>query len=183
MNRATANLENDHLQILQLIAVMEEIVKEIEPNVSHLEEVVALIRQFADGLHHHKEEELLFPLMANNGFSPTQGPVAVMLAEHEQGRIYVRNMAENIDLYKNGQTRNLAFIYSNMLGYTELLTNHIAKENNILFRMADKVFTRENQESLLGAFHAIDSGSVGGISAEDCVIRIKALTNIYLKTN
>ena len=56
MDRATQNLENDHQHILKLIEVMEAIVKITEPTISHLEEVVALIRQFADGLHHAKEE-------------------------------------------------------------------------------------------------------------------------------
>ena len=40
MNKATRNLENDHLHILKLIKVMQELVKETEPNVSHLDEVV-----------------------------------------------------------------------------------------------------------------------------------------------
>ena len=51
MERATQNLENDHQHILKLIAVMEEIVRQGEPNISHLEEMVELIRKFADGLH------------------------------------------------------------------------------------------------------------------------------------
>ena len=126
MERATENLENDHQHILKLIDVMEVMVKLPEPNISQLEEIVNLIRQFADGLHHAKEENLLFPMMAEKGFSPNQGPVAVMLMDHEQGRGFVKNMAENIQLYKSGQSNALTLIYSNMLGYTDLLSNHIA---------------------------------------------------------
>lgn len=181
MNRATENLENDHRQILLLISVMEEMVKQSEPNVSHLEEVVTLIRQFADGLHHAKEENLLFPLMEEKGFSPYQGPVAVMLAEHAQGRAYVKNMAESIEQFKEGKRQHLAFIYSNMLGYAELLSNHIAKENNILFRMADNVFTAENQETMLIQFAGIDNPTAGS-NAGDYVERIQNLAGIYLKT-
>lgn len=181
MKRATENLETDHQHILLLIEVMEELVKISEPNVSHLEEVVTLIRQFADGLHHAKEENLLFPLMEEKGFSPVQGPVAVMLAEHTQGRAYVQGMAENIEHYKNGQKQHLAFIYSNMLGYTELLSNHIGKENNILFRMADNVFTQENQETMLNQFASIDQGG-GGPSAAEYIQRIKILSHIYLNS-
>lgn len=180
MKRATENLENDHQHILQLIDVMEQMVKIAEPNVSHLEEIVTLIRQFADGLHHAKEEKLLFPLMEEKGFSPLQGPVAVMLAEHDQGRNFVKSIAENIELYKNGQTQNLAFIYASMLGYAELLSNHISKENNILFRMADNAFTRENQETLLIEFSTIDKGTNDGPSATDYANRIGILSDIYL---
>lgn len=183
MERATQNLENDHRHILKLIDVMEQLVKYPEPNIAHLEEVVRIIRQFADGLHHSKEENLLFPLMAEKGFSPEQGPVAVMLMDHEQGRGYVKNMAENIQLYKNGQKDSLLLIYSNMLGYTDLLSNHIAKENNVLFRMADNVFTPENQQSLLEKFSVIDAGSETGVSGNEYVKRIEILASQYLKTN
>ena len=183
MERAAQNLENDHLHILRLINVMEAMIKLPEPNISHLEEVVNLIRQFADGLHHMKEENLLFPLMAQKGFSLQQGPVSVMLMDHEQGRVYVRGMIENIQLYKTGQLSALNLIYTNMDGYSELLTNHIAKENNVLFRMADNVFTTEDQQSLIKKFSVIDAGSDTGISGNDYIKRIENLAIQYLKTN
>ena len=181
MNKATRNLENDHLHILKLIAVMQEMVKETEPNVSHLDEVVTLIQQFADGLHHAKEEILLFPLMAEKGFSMQQGPIAVMLSDHEQGRKFVRNMDESIHLYKNGESSALKQIYAYMLGYADLLNNHISKENNVLFRMADNVFTSENQQSLLDQFLLIDAGSTTGVPGDVYVGRIETLATQYLK--
>ena len=183
MNTATQNLENDHKHILKLIDVMEAMVKLPEANVFHLEEVVELIRKFADGLHHAKEETLLFPLLAEKGFSMQQGPVAVMLMDHEQGRAYVKGIAENILLYKKGQLSALKQVYANMDGYADLLINHISKENNVLFRMADNVFTAENQQSLLAQFSLIDSGSTTGVTGHDYVNQIESLANQYLKTN
>ena len=35
-----------------------------------------------------------------------------------------------------------------MRGYIVLLRNHIAKENNVLFRMADNVLSEEEQQEL-----------------------------------
>jgi hemerythrin-like domain-containing protein len=183
MNTATQNLENDHISILKLIDVMEAMVKLPDANVSHLEEVVDLIRKFADGLHHAKEETLLFPLMAEKGFSMKMGPVAVMLMDHEQGREYVRGIVENIQLFKAGQLSALNLVYSNMSGYSELLSNHISKENNILFRMADNAFTIDDQQSLLTRFSFIDSGSGSGPSGPDYIKRIETLANQYLQSN
>jgi hemerythrin-like domain-containing protein len=183
MDRATQNLENDHLHILKLIAVMAEMVKSPLPDTSHLEEVVELIKQFADGLHHAKEEKLLFPLMAEKGFSLQQGPVAVMLQDHEKGRTYVKGMTEGIKIYRMGQREATGLIYFNMLGYAELLTNHIQKENNILFRMADNAFSTEEQQLLLLQFQQIDKGSLTGIPAGVFQLRIDSLAHQYLKLN
>lgn len=179
MKTATQNLENDHVQILRLIEVMERITKSADPNVEHLETIVKVIREFADGLHHAKEEQLLFPLMVEKGFSNQTGPVAVMLHDHTEGRNFVKGIAENISLFRQGNQNALQGVYTNMLGYADLLKNHIAKENNVLFRMADKVFTVAEQESLLLDFVTVENKKENGQSKDDYVALIDTLAGIY----
>src|SRR5512146_1876386 len=58
---------------------------------------VTFIRELADGVHHGKEEEVLFAAMVEAGFPRQAGPVGVMLAEHTEGRRLVsilRGLAE-----------------------------------------------------------------------------------------
>jgi hemerythrin-like domain-containing protein len=179
MNTATKNLEDDHVHVLRLIDVMEHITRSKNPDISHLESIVEIIRNFADGLHHAKEENLFFPLLAERGFSTTQGPVAVMLHEHVQGRNFVKGIADNITLYKNGNKAGLDEIYRNMSGYAELLRSHISKENNILFRMADKALSDVDQQNLFARFDAIEKNRNPGTRAEDYIERIKILASFY----
>jgi hemerythrin-like domain-containing protein len=87
--------------------------------------------------------------MSEKGFSMHSGPVAVMLNDHEAGRSYVRGIAGGITAYESGNLAEKKVIYANMLGYAELLKNHIAKENNILFRMTDNCLSDEEQKSFL----------------------------------
>lgn len=155
MNSATKDLENDHVNILHLLDVMEKITKDNIPDIADLEAVVYLIRNYADGFHHAKEEQILFPSLSEKGFSQQQGPVAVMLSEHTQGRNYVKGMADSIALLKQGDKSVLEQVFLNMTGYVNLLRNHIAKENNILFRMADKVLTAEDHTELLKKYSAV----------------------------
>jgi hemerythrin-like domain-containing protein len=61
MNSATKNLENDHVYILRLIDVMEKVTNINRPDIPDLETIVNLIKNYADGSHHAKEENLLFP--------------------------------------------------------------------------------------------------------------------------
>jgi hemerythrin-like domain-containing protein len=177
--KATEDLENDHVHILRLCDVMERMSDNDNIDPAQLENVVSLIRNFADGLHHKKEEDLLFPKMAEKGFSPTQGPVAVMLHEHEEGRKYVRGIAENIPLYISGDKGALKTIVSNMVGYAGLLKNHIAKENNILFRMADNALSGDEQEALLVEFGEAEKSLAPGGSASAFISRIDELAKIY----
>jgi hemerythrin-like domain-containing protein len=158
---------------------MEKITESAAPDVGHLELVVKIIREFADGLHHAKEEQLLFPLMVRKGFSNESGPVAVMLHDHEEGRNFVKGMAENISLFKQGQSSALPSIYSHMLGYADLLKNHIAKENNVLFRMADKAFTPAEQESLLLDFAKVELSAENQGNKNDYIALIDNLASVY----
>ena len=181
MNTATQNLENDHVQILRLIEIMEQITQSANPNVEHLETIVKVIREFADGLHHAKEEQLLFPLMVQKGFSNQSGPVAIMLHDHAEGRNFVKGMSENISLFRNGDSNALQFIYSNMQGYADLLKNHIAKENNVLFRMADNAFSISEQESLLHDFIKVENKQENGYSKDDYIALIDRLAGFTRK--
>jgi hemerythrin-like domain-containing protein len=153
MNTATRNLEDDHVHIIRLTDVMEKVTENKNPNVEHLESIVNIIRNFADGIHHAKEEELFFPYLSERGFSSSSGPVAVMLNEHVAGRNYVKGMLENIELYRHGSTEALDYIYRNMLDYAALLKSHISKENNVLFKMADRVLSEADNELLLKEFN------------------------------
>jgi len=103
MDTATKNLGNDHVHILRLIDVMEKMIILKSMNIDHFETVVNLIKNYADGFHHAKEENLFFLLLSERGFSIQQGPVAVMLNEHVQGRNYVKGMSEGIVLLKEGK--------------------------------------------------------------------------------
>ena len=117
MNTAAKNLADDHINIIKLTDVMLHMVQKKVINVSHIEKIINLIRDFADGLHHAKEENLYFPYLSNKGFSREQGPVAVMLYEHVQGREFVRGIAENLAWYSQGREEAISAVYENMNGY------------------------------------------------------------------
>jgi hemerythrin-like domain-containing protein len=179
MKTATMNLEDDHLYVLKLTDVMRAIAGSEIPDVNHVGNVVEIIRNFADGLHHAKEENIFFPALGEKGFSAQQGPVAVMLHEHVQGRNFVKGIADNLELLKKGKKEAIPGIKLNMSGYADLLVNHISKENNILFRMADKVLSSEEQATLLKRFDEIEKNHPEGGRAEDYISRIKTLAEIY----
>jgi len=179
MKTATKNLEDDHVYVLKLTDIMLAVTLTEIPDTDHISSIIDIIKNFADGLHHAKEETLFFPALALKGFSAQQGPVAVMLHEHIEGRNYVKGITDNLELYIKGDKSAKAGIYQNMQGYAELLVNHIGKENNILFRMADKVLSENEQQELLSDFEEIEINRAEGTMAKDYIDRIKTLASFY----
>lgn len=179
MITATANLEQDHVHILRLIAVIEKITGFTTPNVEHLEQIVEIIKNFADGIHHAKEETFLFPKMVSKGYSLQQGPISVMLHDHESGRQFVKAVVDSIKRYKEGDTNALILVYENLKGYGELLSAHISKENNVLFRMADNAFSVSDQQELLRAFEDVENTGVSGKLLKEYILAICNLEKYY----
>lgn len=177
---ATQNLENDHVYVLRLTEVMHRFAEKKAENTAHMDQIVNLVRHFADGLHHAKEEDLLFPMLGKKGFSPEQGPIAVMLAEHVQGRAYIKGVADGIQAFKAGDRSALESIYENLEEYAFLLTAHIGKENNILFRMADQALSAEEQSLLLAQFDDVEKHTETAYQTANAVKSINELASIYL---
>lgn len=179
METATENLENDHEYILRLIYVMEKMVLTVSTELKHIELAVSLIRNYADGFHHTKEENLLFPLLVNKGFSNEQGPVSVMLHDHAEARNFVKGMMVEIENIKQGDASSLTLLYEHMQGYIDLLRSHIAKENKVLFRMADKALSQDEQKGLLKAFAELESSKYSKGQLDRFITGIEGLEAIY----
>jgi len=114
------------------------------------------IKYFADGCHHKKEEIVLFPAMLENGLSKESGPVAMMLAEHEEARRLAQMLRQSVERVQAGEVRKRDAIVESAAAYIKLLRQHIVKEDKIVFPMADKVIPTTQQEQILEAFEQFE---------------------------
>jgi hemerythrin-like domain-containing protein len=119
------------------------------------------IKSFADGCHHKKEELVLFPAMVKNGLSTDSGPIAVMLAEHEEGRRLAQGMRMAAERFQAGDIRMREGLVNNARAYINLLHQHIAKEDKVLFPMANKIIPPAEQEEILSAFEKYERDDTG----------------------
>ena len=116
---------------------------------------------FANGCHHKKEEGVLFKAMAESGFPAESGPIAVMLAEHEQGRAFARAVREAAQKWEAGDQSARQAVLQNARAYVDLLRQHIIKEDNILFPMADKAIPPAKHAQVAEAFDRIEHEETG----------------------
>jgi hemerythrin-like domain-containing protein len=163
--KATDVLRHEHEAVLKMLEVAEDIAGElmrgapVEPEV--IAEVLEFFQLFADRCHHGKEEEILFPALKAKGMPVEGGPIGVMLNEHGEGREYVQQMARATEAYRNHDERAGVQWAKAALQYAQLLREHILKENNILFVMADRMLTMEEQERLAEEFDRVEIEKMG----------------------
>ena len=128
-------------------------------------------REFADGCHHVKEEKVLFPALEEHGIPVEGGPLGMMLAEHEQGREHVRSMVAALNQLQAGKAAAHESLVTHAASYTTLLREHIQKEYDNLFRMADEVVPESDQKELLKRFEAHEAEEMGA-AAHDRYLKI-----------
>jgi len=161
----TEILKNEHKVVLIILDGAEREAKNIQSTGSVDTEKVAkmldFFKNFVDKCHHSKEERQLFPTLEKRGMAHEGGPIECMLQEHTLGRNEIAAITANLEKVKAGDADAAKPLAAAMLAYVELLRNHIDKEDNILFTMADRVLTPEDNEELTKAFDKIESEEMG----------------------
>ncbi|MBI5504071.1 MAG: hemerythrin domain-containing protein [Deltaproteobacteria bacterium] len=111
-------------------------------------EFVRFCRSYTDGLHHVKEEELLFPALMEAGLPRDTGPIDCMLHEHDRGRELVRQIDQLASGVGAGDAAARAAFIKTATTLSQLLRAHIQKENEVLYEMAEQALGDERNQSL-----------------------------------
>lgn len=152
----TKILSEEHENILKVIDVVLEECGQLkngkEINSSFFNDVIFFIKNYADGFHHAKEEDVLFKIMLEDTGNMHCNPIPVMLYEHDEGRTYVKGMEQAL-LHNDAQN-----LIDNASGYGYLLQEHIYKEDNILYPMAEEGLNDEQKQRVEELYQKVNKG-------------------------
>jgi len=174
------DLVEEHRLIKRMIDVLENAAETLEKGETVkpavFEQATDFIRNFADRFHHAKEEEILFKEMVKKGMPEKDSPIEAMLIEHEQGREFVKGVIKANDDFKKGNERAIKEIIRNAKGYIGLLREHIDKEDNILYPLAERMFTEQEKDKLIDKFKKAElrKGGEAAVSKyKDTLVRLE----------
>ena len=153
---ATQCLRDEHQIILKVLECFEIAIREArEANTvtrATFGPFVEFFRGFADKCHHCKEEDRLFPKMEGVGIPREGGPIGVMLAEHERGRLHVRTIDGLLDAAEGEDADAVNGVLLNGAQFLAMLREHIDKEDHCLFGMADQLIQSNALTELTTAY-------------------------------
>jgi hemerythrin-like domain-containing protein len=182
--RSTDELRAEHEGIGVMLRVMDVICRRLteggEVDPADLPRIVEFLSVFADRCHHGKEEDLLFPALEGAGVPREGGPIGAMLAEHARGRELIGEMRDALSGPEAGSAGALAAFASSALAYRALLTQHIEKENAVLFSAADRLLSTSTDDELFDGFEVIERERIGVGKHEEFHALLDALAAKYV---
>jgi hemerythrin-like domain-containing protein len=179
MRTATAVLRSEHEAILGMLKAATAAADRLgrgEPIAADtLAGLLEFFQLFADRCHHGKEEDVLFPLLERKGIPRAGGPIGVMLAEHDDGRAHIRDMVAAERDHRAGAADAGRRWAAAARAYAALLEQHIAKENQVLFVMAERVLDADEQQEAAAAFERLEVEKMGPGTHERLHARMETL--------
>lgn len=154
----------EHEMIERGMAVLKSCLENLDQatqNPVQMVRAMDFLLEFGDKIHNTKEEELLFPLMAQKGIPVEGGPLGVMLMEHQAERDLLGAMMMQAGGLNNASNSEKEEYRQKGLEYLTIRAEHIWKENDVLYKMGQKVIGDEENTVLLNGFARIDHAAYG----------------------
>jgi hemerythrin-like domain-containing protein len=143
-------LVDEHTVIKRWIALIPEVVEaldvESESGRRLILDGVDFIRSYADRFHHAKEEDILFKYS-----DESSEIIQTMYEDHEKARSHVKAIIEALE------RKDREAVIEHLNGYRELLTEHIKKEDEILYPWIDRDLSMAQVGELFSKFDEADS--------------------------
>jgi len=156
------SLRIEHGYIKQMLLVLNK----INDNIEDQKNTIIFLKEYADKLHHGKEEDYLFKMMIQNKIPDELQQIDTLLNEHKAARGIIKNMPNDFENHAKK--------------YIVLLDQHINKENNILFPAARRSLSESQMEILENGFEDIAQNKIGEAKFEELHRIFNNLKETYL---
>ena len=154
-------LVDEHVLIKRWIALIPQVLEDLDLESGEDRQLVLegvdFIRSYADKFHHAKEEDILFKY-----FDEKLDIVKTMLDDHTTARGHAKAVSEAVE------KKDKEKIVKHLSAYGELLTEHIKKEDEILYPWMDRGLSVKQVGELFSRFHEADQAIDQGVT-ERCV--------------
>jgi regulator of cell morphogenesis and NO signaling len=153
LSEGLAQLKSEHPPLLEKLDGLYELTQKVDQEINledSFSKLIEDVKIFISELepHSEKEEGVLFRMMEKYTGVGT-GPIAVMEYEHDQAKMFIGTFLEKA-------SREEALSVEIQKKYAQLiqnayftLTEHFAKEENVLFPMAERMLSDDEKEELL----------------------------------
>lgn len=158
---AITALVREHGTIQQVLASMSKAAdrldrgKKVEANV--LKQFLDFFRIFVERAHNAKEELILFTALEKKGVPSSGCPLDLPRNEHMQGQALIADLADSISSYLVGESGGNGAVARSLRRLAAFYALHIWNEDHLLFPIANKFLSPDDQDVICEQFARVDS--------------------------
>ena len=161
MTRATETLEHEHRTIEKIVRVISVLADELtearDVDDSILADLCDFLRVYGHQCHHGKEESYLFPLLETRGVPEDGCPLGALRHEHQRSRALTDTLVEATSRYSANSSRGRQALVEVLRDLASFYPAHIWKEEYLLFPLAKKVLSAQEDELLQKEFESVEA--------------------------
>lgn len=156
----------EHKYIKRMLAVIRKFCyKMLQGKAVEYQDVfdmIDFVRHYADAHHHGKEEELLFNRMMEEMGATAEKLVRLgMLVEHDMGRLHMQELEIAVKKVMAGDDEARLDVIANAISYTHLLHRHIDKEDEVVYKYAQRGLAPETLRKIDEACEKFEAAAQG----------------------
>lgn len=180
-------LVEEHRQILRMLDVMHcaslHLLSGSPVDGEDWRGMVAFVRQYADRIHHGKEENYLFKMIVDEMGEVGDNLIRRgMMVEHDIGRLYSSDLDAAITAYEAEPIdENRLSILVAAGSYEKLLRRHIQKENDTVFPFGEKILSKAATAWVEERVHHFEQEQANINERETQLARLRELEKIYIR--
>lgn len=158
--KPSEEIKNDHRAIGKAVSTMRTIARfareDRDMPTALLDHQLEFIRGFTEECHHRKEEEVLFPALAEQLRTAPVDPLPEFLNEHVRIRILLDDLRETIGTYAAGETTDKIRLAALADEYADVSIEHMRKENVVIVGLIENALPADKKLEVAERFLVIN---------------------------
>jgi hemerythrin-like domain-containing protein len=159
--RPTEILAREHALLMLVTRVAEQEVRYMrdtgESRPDELHKVVDFFEFFTEACHDPKEEHVLFARLVDRGLDAETGILGQFYRDHAEFTKRLHEIEHWLRDDKKSGPLDVMELADMLDAYLHLMRAHVAREEELLFTLANGLLSDDDQEDLMRAFAAIDA--------------------------
>ena len=156
MKTAIKIIHDEHRSISAVLHALKQLAKaaedsSVEPRFEVFRAMIYYIDQFPERMHHPKEDQYLFALLAARA-PATKSLVEELRAEHVMGAQLIRDLEQALVGLEVGWQGGARAFSAAVDAYAQFHWNHMRKEEQKLLPLAERFLTAEDWREIDAAF-------------------------------
>lgn len=159
-------IQREHRAIAAVIHCLEQLLREVRagdldpPPFDVFDLIVTYMRDFPDQLHHPKEDNYLFPVLAKRA-PELGGAFDLLRRQHVEGAKRTHDLSAKLAVYRKDPKTGFAAFEEAALGFVEFQREHLAFEESRILPAARENLTATDWKAIDAAFAKNDDPIFG----------------------